>query len=73
MVEVESLCRRWSLNLLSMLGIVTAFLFMAHAPEGFWPILNQGELAVLYSFVILYLAVAGGGPWSMDRLLLNRD
>lgn len=133
MVEIDSLCKRWSLNLLSILRIVSAFLFMAHgaqklfgvpgpdkapvelfslmgmaggleffggllvllglftrpaafllsgqmavayfmvhAPRGFWPILNQGELAALYSFIFLYLAAAGGGPWSLDRLLQNR-
>ncbi|HEY6280783.1 MAG TPA: DoxX family protein [Burkholderiales bacterium] len=42
--------------------------FMAHAPHGFSPILNHGELAVLYCFVFLYLAVAGGGVWSIDRI-----
>lgn len=41
--------------------------FMAHAPKGFWPILNGGELAALYCFVFLYLAAAGGGTWSADR------
>jgi putative oxidoreductase len=40
--------------------------FMAHAPNGFWPILNKGELAVLYCFVFLYLWAAGAGPWSID-------
>lgn len=40
--------------------------FIGHAPQGFWPILNEGELAVLYCFVFLYLAFAGGGPWSVD-------
>jgi len=40
--------------------------FIAHAPEGFWPILNGGELAALYCFVFLYLAFAGGGAWSVD-------
>lgn len=40
--------------------------FMAHAPQGFLPILNQGELAVLYCFVFLYLAFAGGGAFSID-------
>jgi putative oxidoreductase len=40
--------------------------FMAHAPQGFWPVLNRGELAVLYCFVFLYLSVAGGGTWSVD-------
>jgi putative oxidoreductase len=43
--------------------------FMAHAPRGPWPILNQGELAILYGSVFLLLVAAGGGPWSLDRLL----
>lgn len=42
--------------------------FMAHAPRGFFPYSNGGELAVLYCFVFLYLAFAGPGPWSVDRL-----
>jgi len=42
--------------------------FMVHARRGFWPLLNGGELAVLYCFVFLYLAAVGGGPWSVDRL-----
>jgi putative oxidoreductase len=42
--------------------------FMAHAPQGFWPVLNHGEPAVLYSFIFLYLAAAGGGSWSVDRI-----
>jgi putative oxidoreductase len=50
-------------------GLMAAAYFMSHAPQGFWPILNRGELAALYSFVFLYLAVAGGGSWSIDRLL----
>jgi putative oxidoreductase len=41
--------------------------FIAHAPQGFWPLVNRGELAALYSFVFLYLAAAGGGAWSLDR------
>jgi putative oxidoreductase len=43
--------------------------FMAHAPTGFWPVLNHGEPAVLYCFIYLYLAAAGGGTWSLDRLV----
>ena len=43
--------------------------FLAHAPQNFWPIINRGELAVLYCFVFLYLAFAGGGPWSLDHWL----
>lgn len=46
--------------------------FMAHAPQGFWPALNQGEAAVFYCFAFLYLSAAGGGPWSLDRALRNR-
>jgi putative oxidoreductase len=40
----------------------------AHAPRGFWPLLNHGELAVLYCFLFLYLGAVGGGPWSLDAL-----
>ena len=50
-------------------GTMAVAYFYAHAPRGFYPILNQGELAVLYCFVFLYLAAAGGGPWSLDRRL----
>ena len=51
----------------------TAFAyFMAHAGQGFWPLLNRGELATLYCFVFLYLAAAGGGPWSLDHVWRSR-
>jgi len=46
--------------------------FMAHAGQGFWPLLNRGELAALYCFVFLYLATAGGGPWSLDHAWRSR-
>jgi putative oxidoreductase len=49
-------------------GQMAAAYFMAHAPLGFWPILNHGELAVLYCYIYLYLAAAGGGPWSIDQV-----
>ncbi|HEX8282811.1 MAG TPA: DoxX family protein [Pyrinomonadaceae bacterium] len=39
---------------------------------GFWPLQNRGELAALYCFVFLFIAVAGGGQWSLDRLLRRR-
>jgi putative oxidoreductase len=48
-------------------GLMAVAYFMAHAPAGFWPILNQGELAIMYCFVFLYLAAAGGGEWSVDN------
>ena len=47
-------------------GMMAVAYFMAHAPQGFYPILNGGELAIMYCFVFLYLAAAGGGPWSLD-------
>ena len=50
-------------------GLMAVAYFMAHAPQGFWPLQNKGELAVLYCFVFLFLAVAGGGEWSVDRLI----
>src|SRR5918997_6473194 len=53
-------------------GMMAIAYFMAHAPQGFWPLQNKGELAVLYCFVFLFFAVAGGGEWSLDRLLRRR-
>ena len=52
-------------------GFTAAAYFIAHAQKSFFPILNQGELAVLYCFVLLYLAAAGGGPWSLDQKGVN--
>jgi putative oxidoreductase len=49
-------------------GEMAVAYFMVHAPNGFFPLINKGELAVLYCFVFLYLVAAGGGPWSLDRL-----
>lgn len=48
-------------------GQMAVAYFMAHAPQGFWPVLNGGELAILYCFAFLYLAAAGAGPWSLDE------
>lgn len=50
-------------------GEMAVAYFMAHFPRGFWPVLNTGELAALYSFVFLYLFAAETDPWSLDRLL----
>jgi len=43
--------------------------FTVHAPQGRWPIQNQGELAVVYCFLWLYFSAAGAGPISVDRAL----
>lgn len=50
-------------------GMMAVAYFTAHASQGFLPLVNGGELAVIYSFVFLFFAVAGGGEWSVDRLL----
>ena len=42
--------------------------FLFHAPQGFWPGLNGGDAALLFCFIFLYLAFAGGGEWSLDAL-----
>jgi putative oxidoreductase len=49
-------------------GDMAVAYFIAHGPRGFFPLLNGGELAIIYCFVFLYLAVAGGGEWSIDHL-----
>ena len=49
-------------------GNMAVAYFIAHGPRGFFPLLNGGELAIIYCFVFLYLAVAGGGEWSVDHL-----
>ena len=46
--------------------------FMVHAPKGFFPYVNGGNLAVLYCFVFLYLVIAGPGPISLDALLWKK-
>ena len=52
-----------------MSGEMAVGYFMSHAPRGFFPILNGGELAVLFCFVFLFFAIAGGGSWSLDRYM----
>jgi putative oxidoreductase len=50
-------------------GMTAAAYFIAHAPRGFFPLLNGGELAALYCFTFLYLAAAGPGPISIDAMI----
>jgi len=71
-------------GLLIMIGLFTrvaAFIaagemafayFMVPARGGLWPILNRGELAVLYCFIFLYFAAAGAGPISLDRAVRRK-
>ena len=41
--------------------------FMQHFPNGFWPLANKGEAAILFCFIFLYIAAAGPGVWSIDE------
>ncbi len=50
-------------------GLMAFAYFLVHAPQGFWPLNNGGELAALFSFVFLYIWTAGGGAWSIDNLI----
>lgn len=54
-------------------GQMAVAYFMAHAPNGFLPILNQGELAALYSFIFLYFAFAGAGKLSVDSVYCKKS
>jgi putative oxidoreductase len=53
-------------------GDMAVAYFMRHAPRSFFPVLNGGDLAILFCFVFLYLFVAGGGVWSVDAQRSNR-
>ncbi len=63
---VLGLFTRWAAFICS--GEMAAAYFLFHAPHGFWPALNEGDAAILFCFVFLYLIFAGGGAWSLDRL-----
>jgi putative oxidoreductase len=53
-------------------GQMAVAYFKAHAPQGFWPILNKGELSALYCFAFLYVATRGSGRYALDALLRRR-
>jgi putative oxidoreductase len=49
-------------------GEMACAYFMFHFPKSFFPIINQGELAILYCFIFLFIALEGAGPWSIDAM-----
>ena len=53
-------------------GQMAVAYFMVHAKGGFWPIINKGELAVVYCFLFLYIAARGAGPYSVDAAMRKR-
>lgn len=66
------------LGILVTIGLLTSFAafiasgemavayFIGHFPKSFWPLENEGELAVLFCFIFLYMATQGSGIWSVD-------
>ena len=53
-------------------GEMAVAYFMAHAPHSWIPLVNKGELAVVYCFAFLYIAAHGAGIWSIDTALRGR-
>lgn len=53
-------------------GQMAVAYFMVHAPRGFWPTLNGGELAAFYCFVWLFFSAAGAGKYSLDGWAASR-
>lgn len=64
------LCTRIAAFILS--GEMAFAYFLVHARQGFWPVMNHGELPALYCFVFLYLSARGGGRYSLDAVLARR-
>ena len=54
-------------------GDMAVAYFTAHFPRSFYPAVNGGDAAILFCFVFLYIFFAGAGPWSVDRVMLNRS
>lgn len=53
-------------------GEMASAYFIEHFPLSFFPVINHGDLAVALCFVFLYLACAGGGPYSLDAVLRGK-
>lgn len=51
-----------------MAGEIAIGYFLAHFPKSFWPVVNQGDAAILFCFVFLYVSAAGPGLWSLDAM-----
>ena len=54
-------------------GLMAFAYWLAHAPKSPFPLQNGGDAAILFCFVFLYIAFAGGGPWSLDALLRRKS
>ena len=67
---VLGLCTRPVAFILS--GQMAVAYFLAHGSKGFWPALNGGEAAILFSFLFLYFVFQGPGEWSLDAQVRTR-
>jgi putative oxidoreductase len=54
-------------------GEMAVAYFKGHQRMAFWPLENQGELAVLFCFAFLYMSARGAGPWSIDERMMKRN
>ncbi len=54
-------------------GEMAVAYFVVHAKQSFWPVVNQGELAVAYCFLFLYIATRGGGRYALDNVFGDRQ
>lgn len=54
-----------------MAGEIAIGYFLAHFPKSFWPVVNQGDAAILFCFVFLYISAAGPGAWSLDAMRMK--
>jgi putative oxidoreductase len=64
---------RWTAFILCGMMAVAYWMVHGTSGKGFLPLMNGGELAVVYCFVFLYLFFAGGGEWSVDNLIGKRN
>ena len=64
LLVMVGLFTRWAAFIAS--GLMAFAYWLAHGTQALLPIINQGELAVLYCFVFLYISARGGGLWSFD-------
>ncbi|MBI2255315.1 MAG: hypothetical protein HYU58_11895 [Proteobacteria bacterium] len=65
-MALSSQLNPWAPKVLSIVRIVAGLVFLVHAPQSFFPAVNQGDAAILYCFLFFYFFFAGPGPWSVD-------
>ena len=53
-------------------GLMAFAYWLVHAPQSAFPLLNGGDAAILFCFLFLYIAFAGGGPWSVDAIFRGK-